>query len=87
MHETWGLKRIAPLPRPRGGPSQGKALWGFFLQFGRADENLWEITTHVGLGVAWIGPFTGRDEDVAGFGATWVQLRASRVPASRKDRS
>lgn len=47
---------------------------GAFFQFGQADQDVSEIETHVGAGLSWVGPIPGRDEDVAGVGATYVQF-------------
>ncbi len=45
-----------------------------FFQLGWADEDVSEIALHVGGGATWTGLLPGRDEDVLGFGVTWVQL-------------
>jgi porin len=45
---------------------------GVFLQYGQTDGDISAIEWHLGGGVAWTGPFDGRDDDVVGLGATYV---------------
>lgn len=47
---------------------------GLFILYGWADPDISELEHHLGGGVAWIGLIPRRDDDVLGFGATWVQF-------------
>jgi porin len=53
------------------GDEQGLAV---FVQFGRANENVSEISWHLGAGLTWAGPIPGRDEDLLGLGFTCVHF-------------
>jgi porin len=47
---------------------------GAFFQYGWADEDVSEVTQHLGAGFSWTGMIPGRDEDIAGLGASWARL-------------
>ena len=50
---------------------QGVAV---FFQLGWADPDVSFAHVHVGGGFAWTGPISSRDDDVAGFGTSWVRF-------------
>ena len=45
-----------------------------FFQYGYADPSVSDFEHHIGGGLTWTGALPGRDDDVVGVGATWVQL-------------
>jgi len=45
-----------------------------FAQYGWADEEVSEVSQHLGAGVLWVGPFPGRDGDAVGGMLTLVDL-------------
>lgn len=47
---------------------------GAFFQYGYADEDVSEVTQHLGAGFNWTGAIPERDEDIFGLGATWARL-------------
>ena len=47
---------------------------GVFFQYGYADEDVSDVTDHVGAGLLWTGAFAGRDEDSIGLGVTYARL-------------
>jgi len=47
---------------------------GMFFQFGVADGAVSEIKRHLGGGLIWRGPVSGRNDDALGWGLTWVRL-------------
>lgn len=50
-----------------------RGLW-IFAQYGHADGEVMEIENHVGVGVALLGTFGGRDDDSAGVYVSWADL-------------
>jgi carbohydrate-selective porin OprB len=47
---------------------------GLFIQYGYADADVSMIEHHVGGGFVWSGMLPGRDDDVLGLGATFVDF-------------
>lgn len=45
---------------------------GFFAQYGYANPAVSPVAQHFGAGLAWTGPFPGRDEDVLGLAGSFV---------------
>ena len=50
---------------------------GMFLQYGHADPHISGIRHHLGGGFSWTGPIPSREEDVFGWGVTWVRLSSA----------
>lgn len=44
-----------------------------FLQYGRADDDVSEVSDHFGGGVSWVGPYRKTYPDTVGIGATTVR--------------
>ncbi len=58
---------------------------GAFLRFGHVADDVSVANNHVLLGVTYTGAFDGRDADVVGFAASWVDVTDD--PFSGFDRS
>lgn len=56
-------------PAASAAPARGP---GLFLQYGRADPQVSEVTDHAGAGLQWRGPLAARPEDSAGAMASYV---------------
>ncbi|MFT6732506.1 MAG: porin [Polaribacter sp.] len=48
--------------------------YGFYVQFGNADYQISEISSHFGAGFVWKQPFKGRSDSSFGFGLSQVEL-------------
>jgi porin len=62
------------------GDTQGIAA---FFQYGYADPAVSAVQQHIGAGLTWTGAIPGRDSDMFGVGATWVDF--SQAPGSGYD--
>jgi porin len=47
---------------------------GAYLQYDRADPDVFDLTQHFGIGATWRGAINGRDDDVIGIGASLVDF-------------
>ncbi|HZW10071.1 MAG TPA: carbohydrate porin [Phycisphaerales bacterium] len=47
---------------------------GAYVQYDRADPDVLDLAQHFGIGATWRGAISGRDDDVAGIGASLVQF-------------
>lgn len=54
--------------------SQDSRRLALFAQLGFADESVSPIGRHVGGGLSWMGPFSGRSADELGLGITTVEF-------------
>ncbi len=50
---------------------QGVTVFG---QYGYADQDLSEVAHHIGGGLSWIGPISGRDDDATGAMLSYIDL-------------
>jgi len=50
---------------------------GLFFQYGKAEPSVSEIQHHIGGGLSWTGPIPNREEDVLGWGTSWVRLSSA----------
>lgn len=60
--------------RERGDSQDDPQGIGAFFQYGWTDEDVSEVTEHLGAGFSWTGMLPERDEDIAGIGASWARL-------------
>jgi porin len=59
--------------QPPGEPTGGRGLRGF-LVCGRTEQSVSPIDRHIGVGVAWKGPFSARPDDVLGFTPQYAHI-------------
>ncbi|MBL4801243.1 MAG: carbohydrate porin [Emcibacter sp.] len=47
---------------------------GIYAQYGVADKDISPVSRHLGVGVQWVGPISGREKDVFGAGISSVKF-------------